>query len=93
MLQMVDEVHLQHNLLSSNEVWWNIQRQGKIFGHSQLCVRESVNQLKSNRALLIVGGSVNNVLPPLTLLLTCILLHIRRGCISLKEKLCFMYIL
>lgn len=57
------------------------------------CVWECVNQLKSKRALLIVWGSVHNVLPPLSLLLPHILLlHVRWGCISLKDKLCFMNI-
>lgn len=41
MLQMVDEVHLQHYLLSSDEVWRNIKGKGKIFGHTQLCAQEN----------------------------------------------------
>lgn len=40
MLQMVDEVHLQYYLLSSDEVWRDIKGQGKVFGHTQLCVQE-----------------------------------------------------
>lgn len=41
MLQMVDEVHLKHYLLSSDEVWRNIKGKGEIFGHAQLRVREN----------------------------------------------------
>lgn len=42
MLQMVDEVHLQHYLLSSDEVWRDIKGKGKIFGYTQLRVKENV---------------------------------------------------
>lgn len=41
MLQMVDEVHLQHYLLSSDEVWRDIKGKGKIFGYTQLRVQEN----------------------------------------------------
>ena len=53
---MVDDVHLQDDLLSSDEVRRGIQRQGKIFGHAQLWITQRKLVQKAALADIVIIG-------------------------------------